>query len=265
MTVSDAPFRHLAVERTGPVERLTLNRPEVRNAFNADLIVELTAWAAGAREDAGLRAVVLAGAGTSFCAGADVAWMASTAALTEAENVRDAEAMSRMFDAIDSLPCVVIGRVQGAALGGGTGLAAVCDVVVAASDAIFGFTETRLGIVPAVISPFAVAKIGVSAARELFLTGARFTAERARELGLVHRVVAIDDLDAAVDAVVKDVLASAPGAVARAKALVREVAWHAPGSVRELTARAIAAQRVSPEGQAGLRAFLEKGLPPWRT
>lgn len=263
--MAETRFRHLDVRREDAVEYLTLNRPEVRNAFNAELIAELTAWAAAAREDAGLRAVVLGGAGASFCAGADVAWMAGTVALGEAENIRDAEAMSRMFDAIDALPCVVVGRVHGAALGGGTGLAAVCDVVVASAGAVFGFTEVRLGILPAVISPFAVAKIGVSAARELFLTGARFTADRARELGLVHHVVKDDDLDATVDAIVKDVLASAPGAIARAKALIREVAWHTPGPVRELTARAIAAQRVSPEGQAGLRAFLEKGLPPWRT
>jgi methylglutaconyl-CoA hydratase len=262
--VAETRFRHLDVRRQDAVEYLTLNRPEVRNAFNAELIAELTAWAAAAREDAGLRAVVLGGAGASFCAGADVGWMAGTVALGEAENIRDAEAMARMFDAIDSLPCVVVGRVQGAALGGGTGLAAVCDVVVAATDAVFGFTEVRLGILPAVISPFAVAKVGVSAARELFLTGARFTADRARELGLVHRVVEAGGLDAAVAAVVNDVLASAPRAIARAKALVREVAWQAPGSVRELTARAIAAQRISPEGQAGLRAFLDKGVPPWR-
>lgn len=265
MTVPDAPFRHLAIRREGPVEYLTLNRPEVRNAFNAEVIAELAAWAARAHADRDLRVVVLAGAGPSFCAGADAGWMAASAALSEAENIADAETMSRMFGAIDSLPCLVVARVHGAALGGGTGLAAVCDVVVAASDAMFGFTEVRLGIVPAVISPFALAKIGVSAARELFLTGARFEAARARELGLVHHVVDVAELDAAVDAIVKDALASAPGAVARAKALIREVAWRAPDAVRETTARAIAAQRVSPEGQAGLRAFLEKGRPPWRT
>src|SRR5215470_5392541 len=192
------PYTHLRSERDGAVERLTLNRPDVRNAFNEHVIAELTAWAdatgAAARSGA-VRVAVIGGAGKMFCAGADVAWMARTVNYSEAENVRDALAMSRMFAAIDALPLAVIGRVHGAALGGGAGLAAVCDIVVAAESALFGFTETKLGILPAVISPYALAKIGRSAARELFLTGARFSAARAREIGLVHAVVPEVELD----------------------------------------------------------------------
>jgi methylglutaconyl-CoA hydratase len=259
-------YQFLAVDRRGPVEHLTLNRPDVRNAFNEHLIAELASWAAAARDAAArreIRVVVIAGAGRMFCAGADVAWMSKAATYTEEENVRDAEATARMFAAIDALPLPVIGRIQGAALGGGAGLAAVCDIVVAADDAVFGFTETKLGILPAMISPFALAKIGRSAARELFLTGARFSAARAREIGLVHAVVPAAELDAAVDGYIRELLAAGPEAIAAAKALIPEV-W--PRSVAEaapLTAAAIAKRRVSPEGQEGLRAFLEKRKPNW--
>ncbi len=162
------PYTYLTVRRDGAVEYLTLNRPDVRNAFNEQVIAELTAWSADARAAAerhDIRVVVLAGAGRTFSAGADVSWMSATVTYTEDENVRDATAMSRMFTALNDLPVPLIGRIQGAALGGGAGLAAVCDIVVAADDALFGFTEVKLGIVPAVISPFALAKIGRSAAR----------------------------------------------------------------------------------------------------
>jgi methylglutaconyl-CoA hydratase len=256
-------FRFLTTRREGSVEYLTLNRPEVRNAFNEVVIAELTAWAAGAHADRGLRVVVMAGAGKTFSAGADVQWMAKTVAYSKEENLRDASAASAMFAAIDALPVPVVGRVHGAALGGGAGLAAVCDVVVAEDQAIFGFTEVKLGILPAVISPFSVAKIGRSAARELFLTGARFSASRAREIGLVHAVVPTGELDATVDAYVRELLTAAPEAVAAAKALIRAV-WGVPlDEARPITAQAIAARRVSEEGQEGLRAFLEKRKPAW--
>ena len=196
-----------------------------------------------------------------FCAGADVTWMSKTVHYTEEENLRDATAMSRMFAAIDALPVPVIGRIQGAALGGGAGLAAVCDIVVADEAALFGFTEVKLGILPAVISPFALAKIGRSAARELFLTGARFSAARAKEIGLVHAVVPAAELDAAVDRYVQELLSAGPEAVAAAKALIPNV-WGRPlAEAMPITAAAIAARRVSPEGQEGLRAFLEKRKP----
>jgi methylglutaconyl-CoA hydratase len=257
---------HLISQRDGVVERLTLNRPDVRNAFNAHVIAELTAWAAEAREAAArhdIRAVVIAGAGKVFCAGADVTWMSETVHYTEEENLRDAMAMSCMFAAINELPVAVIGRVQGAALGGGAGLAAVCDIVVAEDAALFGFTEAKLGILPAVISPFALAKIGQAAARELFLTGARFSAARAKEIGLVHDVVAAAALDTAVDGYVRELLTAGPEAVAAAKALIPNV-WGRPiADAMTITAAAIAARRVSREGQEGLRAFLEKRKPEW--
>jgi methylglutaconyl-CoA hydratase len=259
-------YTHLATQRDGAVERLTLNRPDVRNAFNEHVIAELTDWAAETRAAAArhdIRAVVIAGAGKVFCAGADVTWMSKTVHYTEDENLRDAMAMSRMFAAINELPVAVIGRIQGAALGGGAGLAAVCDIVVADEAALFGFTETKLGILPAVISPFALAKIGQAAARELFLTGARFSAARAKEIGLVHEIAAPAELDAAIDRFIKEVLSAGPEAVAAAKALIPNV-WGRPiAEAMPVTAAAIAARRVSAEGQEGLRAFLEKRTASW--
>jgi methylglutaconyl-CoA hydratase len=259
-------YQHLLSRLDGPVEYLTLNRPEVRNAFNEEVIAELTAWTAVAREQAArgdLRVVVLSGAGKTFCAGADVAWMSKTVHYTEDENLRDATAMSRMFAALDQLPIPLVGRIQGAALGGGAGLAAVCDIVVAEEQAIFGFTEVKLGILPAVISPFALAKIGRSAARELFLTGARFPAARAREIGLVHAVVPTAELDAEVAKYVQELLGAGPEAIAAAKTLIPHV-WGQPlDTAMSVTAAAIAARRVSKEGQEGLRAFLEKRKPMW--
>ena len=259
-------YTHLTSTRDGAVERLTLNRPEVRNAFNEHVIAELTEWAARTREAAAqhdIRAVVIAGAGKTFCAGADVNWMSKTVHYTEEENLRDAMAMSRMFAAINELPVAVIGRVQGAALGGGAGLAAVCDIVVAEEAALFGFTETKLGLLPAVISPFALAKIGQAAARELFLTGARFPAARAKEIGLVHDVVSAVELDSAVGRYVQELLGAGPEAVAAAKALIPHVWGRSIADAMPTTAAAIAARRVSPEGQEGLRAFLEKRKPGW--
>lgn len=255
-------FKYLVSERDGAVERLTLNRPDVRNAFNEDVIAELTAWAHRAAGDASLRVVVLAGAGKVFSAGADAQWMAKMADYSEEENLQDATRMAEMFSALDTLPAAVIGRIHGAALGGGAGLTAICDVAVANDAAVFGFTETKLGILPAVISPYVLPKIGPSAARELFLTGMRFSAARAKEIGLVHAVVPAADLDRAVQTYVDELLSAAPTGVAAAKALIREV-WRSPADARPLTARAIASQRVSPEGQEGLRAFLEKRKPRW--
>lgn len=256
-------YAHLLIERKGEVEHLTLNRPDVRNAFNDAMIAELADWARRARLDATIRAAVIAGAGKSFSAGADLNWMAKTVSYTEAANLADAEQASAMFTAIDTLPFPVIARIHGAALGGGSGLAAVCDIVVAADDALFGFTEVRLGILPAVISPFVIAKIGRSAARELFLTGSRFAAAKARELGLVHAVGAEARLDELVDGYVREILAGAPSAIAGAKALIATVADLPIDDARPITARAIAAQRVSDEGQDGLRAFLDKHPPRW--
>jgi methylglutaconyl-CoA hydratase len=257
------PYQFITSRRDGPVEHLTLNRPEVRNAFNEHVIEELTRWAEATGNDRAVRCVVLAGAGRTFCAGADLTWMSKMVAYTRAENVRDAQAMARMFSALDTLPMPLVGRVHGAALGGGSGLAAVCDIVVAAEDALFGFTEVKLGILPAVIAPYALAKVGRSAARELFLTGMRFSAQRAREIGLVHAVVPAERLDAAVTAYVNEVLSAGPEGVAAAKALIPRV-WSRPAQdAMETTADAIAAQRVSDEGQEGMKAFLEKRKARW--
>jgi len=259
----------LRLERSGPddvVARVTLARPDVHNAFDASVIAELrAAFAAFSREDArALRVVVLAGDGPSFCAGADIAWMRAAMALDVEGNEQDAMAMADMFEAIDTCPVPVIARVQGAALGGGMGLCAVADLVIAESGARFGFTETRLGILPAVISPFVVAKIGETHARALFPGGRRFDAIRAQRIGLVHEVVEGEAaLDDAVGAAVGDILASGPTAVRAAKAVVREARGLGHGSLKWHTARVIARQRVSDEAREGFAAFDEKRRPSW--
>jgi methylglutaconyl-CoA hydratase len=245
------------------VLRLTLNRPDVRNAFDEESIAALTAAATAAAANPGIRAVVLGGAGSVFCAGADLGWMAKAIAYTERENRNDAEDLARMLERIDTLPMPVIGRIQGAALGGGVGLAAVCDIVIAANDAVFALSEVKLGILPAVIAPYVIRKIGVSAARELFLTGVRFSAARAQAIGLVHEVVPASELDATIERRIRDVRTSGPRAIAVAKALIREVAGVRPEDVVGLTTSTIASQRVSEEGQEGMRAFLEKRKPGW--
>jgi methylglutaconyl-CoA hydratase len=253
----------ILVSHDGPTLRIVLNRPHVRNAFDEDVIDALSACAASAADDPSVRVMVLSGTGKVFCAGADLAWMAKAVAYSQVENLADAEDFALMLERIDTLPMPVIGRVHGAALGGGVGLAAVCDIVVAAEDTTFGLTEVKLGILPAVISPYVIRKIGVSAARELFLTGIRFDAGRAQQLGLVHEVVPEAELDAAIDRRIAELLTSGPSAVAAAKALIRDVAGESPKDVIGLTTSRIAAQRVSPEGQEGIRAFLEKRKPDW--
>ena len=253
----------IEIAADGPVVRVTLNRPEVRNAFNDDLIARMTAWAESVAAGGRARVAVLSGAGKVFCAGADLTWMSKMVGYSHDENVRDARAMARMFEALDVLPIPLIGRIHGAALGGGAGLAAVCDIVVAADDAVFAFTEVKLGIIPAVISPYAVAKIGRSAARDLFLTGARFSAERAREIGLVHAVADAAELDRVVAKYVNDLLTSGPEAVAAAKRLIADIASRPRDGVSQFTAEATAERRVSSEGQDGMKAFLEKRPPSW--
>jgi methylglutaconyl-CoA hydratase len=242
----------LRIERDGHVLRITLARPERRNAFDAALIGELTEAFADVGD---ARAVVLSGEGQSFCAGADVDWQRSAIDLSYEENVEDALRLDRMCEAIDSCPAPVIARVHGYALGGGSGLAACVDIAIAAPDAIFGFSEVKLGIIPAVISPFVLPKIGAHA-RRYFLTGERFDAEAALRIGLVHEVA--DELDAAVERVVGEVLTAAPGALREAKKLIRERPTGAE------TAQIAARLRAGDEGQEGLRAFLERREPGWR-
>jgi methylglutaconyl-CoA hydratase len=257
------PFQFLDSRREGPVEYLTLNRPDVRNAFNETVIQELTAWAEAVADDETVRVAVLAGAGPAFCAGADLTWMTRMAAYTQAENVRDATAAAKMYSLIDRLPIALIGRIHGAALGGGAGLAAICDIVVAEDRTSFGFTEVKLGILPAIVSPYVLAKIGASAARELFLTGMRFDAARAKEIGLVHAVVPADQLDQRVASYVREILSAAPEAIATAKELLKKVAERPVQDTIGLTADTIAARRASLEGQEGMRAFLEKRRASW--
>ncbi len=253
--------------RGGTVARITLDRPEVRNALDAATIDALRRLFVQLSKEkpAALRVVVLAGAGNVFCAGADITEMRASAELTREQNEADAMALSEMLDSIDRCPVPVIARVQGAALGGGMGLCAVSDLVIAEAGARFGFTETRLGILPSVIAPFVVAKIGETHARALFPGGRRFDAIRATRIGLVHEVVEGEPgLDAAVEAAVADILASGPTAVRAAKAIVREVRGLPHASTRWHTARRIATQRVAAEGQEGLRAFLERRRPAWQ-
>ena len=259
----------LRLERSGPndaVARVTLARPEVHNAFNASLIAELRkTFATLAREGpTELRVVILAGDGPSFCAGADIDWMRAAMQLDVEANEQDAMAFADTLEAIDTCPVPVIARVHGPALGGGSGLCAVSDLVIAEAGAKFGFTETRLGILPAVISPFVIARIGETHARALFPGGRRFDAIRAQRIGLVHEVVeGVEALDAAVDQAVADILASGPTAVRAAKAIIREVRGVGHGSAKWHTARVIARQRVSDEAQEGFRAFTEKRRPAW--
>lgn len=244
------------------VATVTLDRPEVRNAFDAALIGELADAAAALGADPAVRVVVLTGAGAVFSAGGDLSWMASAREWTHEQNVADARRLDLLLRALDELPKPVIGRVNGDALGGGTGLVAVCDVAVAVEGARFGFTEVRLGLAPAVISPYVVRKVGRSFARASFVTGERFSAARALAAGLVHEVVAEADLDVAVEAVVGRCLRAGPTAVAAAKRLP-DLAELPPHEAGERTAELIATLRASDEGQEGIRAFLERRPASW--
>jgi len=244
----------LRVERDGPLLRVTLARPERRNAFDGALIAEL---AAAFRDVGDARCVLLAGDGPSFSAGADIEWMRASAALTYEQNVAEAIALRRMLQAIDACPAPVLARVHGHAFGGAVGLVACADVAVSAEETVFACSETKLGIVPAAISPFVLAKIGPSAARRYFLTGERFGAGTALRIGLVHEVAA--DLDLACGRILDELLAAGPEAVRAAKRLVLD----AP--LGDETAERIAERRASPEGQEGLAAFLERRPPAWRS
>jgi methylglutaconyl-CoA hydratase len=242
----------LRVDRQGPILRITLARPDRRNAFDAEMIAELR----DAFADVGdARAVVLAGDGESFCAGADVEWMRASVELTYEENVQDARRLRQMLETLDQCPAPVVARVHGHVLGGGCGLVACADIVIAAEGTQFAFSEVKLGIIPAAISPFALARIGPGNARRYFVTGERFDAETALRIGLVHEVAS--DLDEAVDRVVEELLTAGPDAARHAKRLVLE----RPEGLA--TERRIAERRTSEEGQEGLRAFLDKRKPSW--
>lgn len=248
----------------GMVLRVMMNRPESHNALTPAMILDLTAvfHALSSRDD--VRVVVLAGNGRSFCAGVDLAAMRAAADYRFEENVADGEAIFDLMQAVDSCPKPVVGRVNGAAIGGGVGLVSACDIVVSSERAKFAFSETRLGIVPAVISPFVLRKIGIGNGRELFLTGERFDAYQAQKFGLVQHVAPEDGLDAAVQERISQLLMAAPTAQAAVKTLIDTVACQPIADLRRYTTELIAQQRASREGREGLNAFLEKRNPSWR-
>ena len=254
----------LQLDRDGAVARLRMTRPQVHNAFDASLIAGLTAALAGLADDPAVRVVVLEAEGASFSAGADLNWMRGMAAASEAENREDSLALARLMRTLDELPKPTIARVQGAAFGGGVGLVACCDIAIGAAEAKFGLTESKLGLLPAVISPYVIAAIGSRNARRYFATAEIFDASEALRIGLLHQVVAADALDAAVQKQGDLLLKAGPIASASAKTLVRDVAAHADGARHDAdNAALIARLRVSPEGQEGLSAFLDKRKPNW--
>jgi methylglutaconyl-CoA hydratase len=261
--MSAAGFENLRFESSGAVARIALHRPDVRNAFNDVLIEELTRAFADAGSDPATRVVVLSGEGPAFCAGADVSWMRKAGGYTRAENEADAGRMARMLRAIDACPKPVVALAHGAAIGGGVGLVAAADIAIAAEGTVFSLAEVKLGILPAVISPYVLRAIGPRFARDLFLTGDRFDAAEALRIGLVHRVVPAAELEAAGRKKVDSLLSSGPEAVGEAKRLIAQVAGRSPEDALELTVRTIAERRASEEAREGLTAFLEKRRPSW--
>jgi methylglutaconyl-CoA hydratase len=260
-----AGYTHVSVERSyqDKIATVTMQRPEMHNAFNEQLISDLKAAFTDLSSDTRLHGVILTGEGKSFSAGADLNVMQAAVHFTQEQNLSDALQLSDLFDTINHFPCPVIGRINGTAMGGGCGLVSVCDIVIAAESARFAFSEVKLGIAPAVISPYVVRKIGETHARVLFVTGQRFSAARAREIGLVHIVTPLEELDAAVENVVNELLTSSPQAMRACKALALNVGRMDHDMARRYTAETIAALRVSEEGQEGLRAFLEKRKASW--
>ena len=258
-------YTHISVERSHDdrIATVTMRRAEARNALSASLAADLREAFTDLRSDTRLHAVVLTGDGPVFSAGADLNAMKASATFSQEQNVQDALAMSDLFKTINTFPCAVIGRVNGAAMGGGLGLVAACDIVIAVDSAKLAFSEARLGIAPAVISPYVLRKIGESHARMLFLTGEFFSVAHAREIGLVHIVTTAAELDQAVEDKVSELLKSAPLAIRACKALALNVGQMDSETARRYTAETIARLRVSPEGQEGLQAFLEKRKPGW--
>lgn len=258
-------YNTLLVDLSDGVLTVTLNRPDVHNAFNDELIGEAIDLFSSIDASAA-RAVVLRGTGKNFCAGADLNWMSRMVSYTREENMRDSALLAKMYALINECPLPVVGRIQGAAIGGGVGLVAVCDIAITTVATQFGLSEVKLGILPAVISPYVIAKIGETHARALFLTGERFDAGRAHNISLVHRVVeTVDDLDNAVYETLTQLKTSGPEAVRECKKLIAHVASSSLEDAIPYTIEAISARRVSAEGQQGMKAFLAKGLAPWIT
>lgn len=260
------PYKLLTLEiDTRGVAFVALNRPQVHNAFDEALIREITHVFERLDGNRNVRLAVLSGHGKSFCAGGDLNWMRSMKGYSREENVADSKNLAVMYSVLRAFGKPLIGVVHGFALGGGAGLAAVCDFVVAAEDAKFGFTETRLGILPAVIAPYAIEKIGISAARAYFTSGMQFPASTAKEIGLAHRVVPRDGLEAARDEVIGEFLKSAPSACGKVKSLINQIIALSPDrfAVTEATIEAIVEARVSIEGQEGMDALLSNRKAKW--
>jgi len=259
-----ASYQHLEVEQRGAVRWIWLNRPEYRNAFNDGLVAEISAAFADVEASPDTRVVVVAARGPAFCAGADLNWMRAMATFSHADNHADALKVARMFHAVHSCSRPVIGRVQGDAFGGGVGLAAACDIVVAAESASFVLSEVKLGLVAATISPHVVRAMGAREAARYMLTAEKFDAARARELGLVQEIVTAEALDAEVERLVRHLLAASPAALAATKRLLADVVEPPMDDVLlAATAKCIADARVSPEGREGIAAFLDKRAPSW--
>ena len=257
-------LKHLTLDRDGAVATVRLNRPEVRNAFHADTIAELTEVFTALGGDDTLRAVVLGASGVAFCTGADLHWMRQTADYAWVDNHRDASRLAHMLWTLQRCPVPVIAEVQGDCYGGGVGLVSCCDVVVAADTAQFCLSEARLGLIPATISPYVIHAIGERSARRYFVTAERFSAERAQAMGLVHEVVPADQLGQTTQGIVGQVLRNGPLAVRACKQLVRDIGQTPiTHELRDVTARRIADVRASDEGKAGLSAFLNRSTPPW--
>ncbi|WP_454831361.1 enoyl-CoA hydratase-related protein [Pseudoxanthomonas wuyuanensis] len=251
-------------EQSGAVLRLRLNRPALHNAFDAALIASLAETLRDAANDGSVRVVVLEGAGPSFSAGADLNWMRAMAAASEAENRDDALALARLMRTLDELPKPTVARVHGAAFGGGVGLVACCDIAIGVPEAKFGLTESKLGLLPAVISPYVIAAIGARQARRWFASAEMFDAAEALRIGLLHQVAPADQLDDAVNRQIALLLKAGPVAAASAKQLVSQVAQRTDRDALDAgNAALIARLRASPEGQEGLAAFLEKRSPAW--
>ena len=256
-------FATLAYTFDKGIARLRLNRPEMKNAFNPLMLDELRRAFAELKDARDLRALVLTGTGDHFCAGADLQYMKNSIALSREENLRDARNLFDVFFALATLPCATVASANGPAYGGGLGLLAACDITLATEDAVFAFTEVRLGLSPAVISPFILRKTGHAWARDVMLTGRRFTTVEGREAGLFQAIVPAARLEAAVEERVRDILKTSPAAVRKTKELLDRSMGFSPLELKEYLAEAIAGLRVSPEGQEGLKAFFEKRKPSW--
>ena len=258
-------YSTIQTRHEGEVGWITFNRPEIHNAFNSTVISELSAAFTEMESDSHIRVVVLTGAGKSFCAGADLNWMRGVITQSFDENLAEALALADLFWQIYTFKRPVIARVNGAAIGGGTGFVAVCDMAIAAKSAVFSFSEVKIGVVPACIGPYVVKKMGEGKAREMFITGERMSADRAFEVGLVNKVVDDNQLDVEVENLMQSILSSGPEAVAMAKKLVSEAPLMTPSQFKPFTAEMIAKLRVSAEGQEGMDAFLNKRKPKWVT